>query len=836
MGLRKYNEKRDFKVTREPRGKKGKSARGDFFCVQKHDATRLHYDFRLELDGVLLSWAVTKGPSLDPADKRLAVRTEDHPLDYGRFEGTIPEGQYGGGTVMLWDEGSWKPLEDPRKGLKSGKLKFELSGARLKGAWTLVRMRGKENEKRENWLLIKDKDDASSARSKTFLDKNATSIKSGRSMAQIARDADAVWGAPANDARPVKTKKAAKPSKKGNAAPLVKKYPHVQLATLVDAAPAGPDWIHEIKFDGYRLLGYVDRGDVILMTRNGNDWTAKFPDIAASLAALDVQNAVLDMEAVIIGPDGKTDFQKLQNIFSEETEPQPIHAYVFDLLHLNGRDLRKTALIDRKKQLEKILTGKFLHYSDHVQGKGADMIAQSCDMGLEGIICKRADSLYTGRRSRDWLKVKCVKQQEFVILGYAESTVSKSMIGALHLGYYKDGQLHYAGKVGTGFTNASARDIKKTLDALPEAAAPAVVPRAARRASHWVKPKQLCEVSFGMWTDEGRIRHAAFRALRFDKNPKQVTQEKPVSAPTKKQPRKKTGAKDTAEVLGVPITHPDRIVFEPLGITKLELAEYYAAAAQAMLLDIKNHPVTLLRCPEGSDHECFYQRNPAAGMGGDIEPFRFKHKGKGHTYFYTNTAKGIVQMVQMGAIEIHPWGATVKDIDHPDRIIFDCDPGEGVPFEAVKLAALDLKQRLENLGLESFVKATGGKGLHVRVPIAPVTPWEDVKDFARRLCEQMAADVPEAYVSKMTKSLRKGKIFLDYLRNDYTATAVADWAVRARPGAPCAVPLEWDELKRLKTPNQFSISLALKRLKSAKIDPRRYTLKQKLTKIILRSV
>jgi len=854
MGLQKYNQKRDFKLTKEPPGKKAKSKTGDFFCVQKHDATRLHYDFRLELDGVLLSWAVTKGPSIDPADKRLAVRTEDHPLEYGTFEGTIPEGQYGGGTVMLWDQGSWSPDEDPRRGLKAGKLKFHLKGEKLNGQWTLVRMRGGDNEKRENWLLIKDKDEAS-GKSKTFLDKHALSVKTGRTLDQIAKDHDAVWGAPANDKRPHPPSSSPRrkpgsmhsPSRpmdsglrRNDVNKLVKKYPGVQLATLVDTAPQGSDWIHEIKFDGYRLLGYVDGGDVALLTRNGNDWTKKFPDLKKSLADLDVENAVLDMEAVVMDDDGKTNFQKLQNTLSEDGPHVPIHAYVFDLLHLNGKKLTDQPLLARKKALEKILSGKFLNYSDHVQGKGDDMIAQACTMGIEGIISKRADSAYAGARNRDWLKVKCIKRQEFIILGYTDSTVSPSMIGALHLGYYKGGKLQYAGKVGTGFTNQSARDIKKTLSKLKDVSVPDIVPRDARRGSHWVEPEQLAEIAFGMWTDEGRIRHASFHALRSDKNPQQVVKEMPAAtkekAPKKPKAATKTSTGNDNDVEGVIISHPERVIFETVDVTKLELAEYYAHVADAMLKDIKKHPVTLLRCPEGADHECFYQRNPAAGMGNDIQPFHFKHKGKDHTYFYTATAKGIVQMAQMGAIEIHPWGATVQKIDFPDRIIFDCDPGEDVPFEAVKLATLDLKQRLENIGLESFVKATGGKGLHVRVPIAPVTPWEDVKNFARALCEQMAIDTPEAYVSKITKSIRGGKIFLDFFRNDYTATAIADWAVRARPGAPCAVPLEWKDLKNLKTGNQFTMEKAIKHLKTARLSDDRYTLKQKLTKSILKSV
>lgn len=857
MGLRKYNQKRDFTLTKEPKGTKAKSATGDFFCVQKHDATRLHYDFRLELDGVLLSWAVTKGPSPNPGDKRLAVRTEDHPLDYGTFEGIIPKGQYGGGTVMLWDVGTWEPIENPRAGLKSGKLKFILHGERLKGEWTLVRMRGKEGEKRENWLLIKDQDKEVKKDAK-FLDKYLTSVKTRRSMEEIASNTNSkVW----------QSNKASKSDEKNDdknlnsrlqnkivssdISKLVKKYTDVQLATLVDEAPGGSGWVHEVKFDGYRLLGHVSDNDVRLITRNGNDWTGKFSDIKKALSRLSVENAVVDMEAVVLDEDGKTNFQKLQNSLSEDIEPVPIHAYAFDLLHLNGKDLRGLPLLERKESLENLIPGKgVLHYSEHHQGDGGDMIAQACKLGVEGIISKRADSSYSGKRGRDWLKVKCVKRQEFIILGYTDSTTGANVIGALHLGYYKDKKLRYAGKVGTGYTAKSARDIYKILKSLPAVSAPDVVPRAARRASHWVKPEQLCEVSFGMWTDDGHIRHASFHALRMDKDPKQVTQEKPIHTPkTQSSSRQKHGANlkpkkmdsgllrndESNEVLSVTITHPERVVFEPLGLQKIDLASYYGIAAPYILKDIKDHPITLLRCPDGANKECFYQRNPAKGMGSDIKPFPWKHKGNAHTYFYTDSAQGIVQMIQMGAIELHTWGARFDDIDHPDRIIFDCDPDPGVPFEAVKLAVQDLRARLENLGLESFVKCTGGKGLHVRVPIAPKTPWNDVKNFARSLCEQMALETPEAYVTTMTKSKRKGKIFLDFFRNDYTATAVADYAVRAREGAPVALPIEWDELDKLKKPNQFSLDDALKRI-AKKPDTRRYTLKQTLSKKILKSI
>ena len=790
MALTEYKRKRDFNKTPEPSPEKAVSGRGFSYLVQKHDATRLHYDLRLELDGVLLSWAVTKGPSLNPGDKRLAVRTEDHPLSYGKFEGTIPKGQYGGGTVMLWDKGSWEPTQEPHTGLKKGHLAFNLHGERLKDAWNLVRMH--TDDKRENWLLIKAKDDESkdSAGAARFLENEVTSITTHRSMDEIAVDAPAV-------------RKTTEPSKA--LIKLMLKYPQVQLATLVDAPPKGDKWLHEIKFDGYRLLAFCLNGEVRLQTRNGNNWTHKFPSICASLAKLKVKAAVLDMEAVVLDGAGKSNFQAMQHALGDSGSRQSIQAYVFDLLYLDGKDLTGKTLVSRKNSLEILLKKSrdvsYLHYSDHVVGHGAEMIAKSCSMGLEGIVSKLADAPYPGGRQKSWLKSKCIKRQEFVIIGYTATRTGPRAIGALHLGYNQNGEMKYAGKVGTGFGMKDARELYERLAKL-STKTPAVkgLSRKIHNAAHWVMPVLKCEVSFTEWTDDGHIRHPSFQGLREDKEPQEVTMEKHTVTPKSAQ-RKPTA--DRIDVLGVSVSHPDRFIFKEIGVTKGELAEYYAAAATWILKDISGHPVSLLRCPEGTAGDCFYQRNPGTGLGPDVKPFRWNHKGKSYEYLYINNEKGLIEFVQMGAIELHPWGARVERIDYPDRLIFDLDPDEGVPFDAVKLAAKDLRRRLADKGLDSFLKCTGGKGLHVRVPLAEKDNWTKVKAFGAAVAEEMVRDVPVAYVSTMNKAKRKGKIFVDYFRNDYTATAIADFAVRARPGAPVAVPIEWKELDKLAAANQF---------------------------------
>ena len=627
---------------------------------------------------------------------------------------------------------------------------------------------------------------------------------------------------------------------------LIKKYPDVELATLADAPPESDQWLHEIKFDGYRLLAYCSNGEVRLQTRNGNDWTGKFPSIYESVAKLNAKSAVLDMEAVVLDNSGKSSFQAMQQALGEKGDRQSIQGYIFDLLYLDGRDLAGEPLTIRKKALENLLkkshVNLYLHYSDHVVGHGTDMFAKSCSMGLEGVVSKLSTSPYRGGRQKTWLKSKCIKRQEFVIIGYTAARTGPRAIGALHLGYYQNDQMKYAGKVGTGFGMKDAQVLYDRLAKLGTKI-PAVngLPHSILKSAHWVEPSLLCEVSFTEWTEDGHIRHPSFQGLREDKNPGEVTMEKPVvmtkSGSEKRAARGRKNrathgpekrSSDRMDVLGVSISHPDRVIFNDIRATKGELAEYYAAAAPWILKDITGHPVSLLRCPEGTAGDCFYQRNPGTGLGPDVKPFRWKHKGKSYEYLYIENEKGLIEFVQMGAIELHRWGARVERIDYPDRLIFDLDPDEGMPFDAVKIAAKDLRRRLSAKGLDSYLKCTGGKGLHVTVRLAEKDKWEKVKAFGAKLAEEMVRDVPSAYVATMSKAKRKGKIFVDYFRNDYTATAIADFAVRARPGAPVALPLEWKGLDKLRAANEFSIRDALKRLEKYKPEPGRYGKPQKL--------
>ncbi|MAU95705.1 MAG: DNA ligase D [Fulvimarina sp.] len=929
-----YNQKRDFARTKEPSGKAGRKT-GDAYLIQKHAATRLHYDFRLEHDGVLLSWAVTRGPSYNPSDKRLAVRTEDHPLDYGSFEGTIPKGQYGGGTVMLWDTGSWKPLGDIAEGLERGELKFELTGQRLTGRWVLVRMKPRKGEKRENWLLIKEKDEFArpDEDGEEFLAGEMTSVVSGRAMEVIAKEESGEGGdqwsskatrgkagrgaasgrrkgvakdgetAPKTAAKadkPASAKSSAKSAKKstGKAASLdalARDHGKPQLATLVDAPPTGDNWLHEIKFDGYRLLGLVSGGDVRLVTRNGHDWTDRFERIARALAKLDVEAAVVDMEAVVLDDDGRSDFQKLQNALSGEAGPEDrnrgIVAFLFDCLHLDGEDLATAPLTERKQRLKAALSTlparekKTLRYSDHIEGKGDQMIARSCSMGLEGVISKKADAPYRAGRTKGWLKSKCIKRQEFVIVGFTKAAGGARAIGALHLGYSGEDGLVYAGKVGTGFSDVSAQMLRDRLDKMTRKTPPVEgLSAAEKRGATWVTPTLLCEIAFTEWTGEGKIRHPSFKGLREDKPATEVVRETPedeataereAEAETARQPgRSSAGTKAAAarsskaetkqaapeqadagkagvklpakakaarskrsgqpiRVAGVAITHPDRPIFDdPDGPTKGDLAEYYGKVAELILADIGGHPVSLLRCPGGIGEECFFQRSVGKGWGADIEPVDVTHDGKTTEYFHVDDAKGLLELAQMGGIELHPWASAVDRVDVPDRLVFDLDPDEGIPFEAVKLAAEDLGNRLDGLGLDSFVKCTGGKGLHVVVPIARRRDFPQIKAFCAAFAEKMARDAPKAYVATMSKAKRKGRIFIDYFRNDHAATSIADYSVRARPGARVAVPLAWDELGDLDAANAFTMQRVLARIEAGEAYPRP-TLRQSITKAML---
>ncbi|WP_342347896.1 DNA ligase D [uncultured Nitrospira sp.] len=825
--LKKYNGKRNFRFTAEPPGKAGKRANKDLrFVIQLHEATRTHYDFRLEWHGVMKSWAVTKGPSYDPADKRLAVRTEDHPMDYNEFEGVIPDKQYGAGPVMIWDEGTWIPEDDPDIMERKGRITFTIEGTRMKGTWHLVRM--KKAEKRENWLLIKATDEFILNKTKNagFFKRESTSLISERTMAEIRKAGPGKTGVRkgskhADTNATAKAKKSA-PAKAGvSLTALMKKFKTPELATLVDQQPAGDAWVHEIKYDGYRFMAFVAGEKVILRTRGGKDWTHKLRPLAQAIGALDIESGVFDMEACVLDHNGRTDFGALQAALSDE-KAERIEAWIFDLLYFNGEDLTKKTLIDRKLLLAKILKKAKapLHFSEHFES-APDLLSKACEIGAEGLVSKKKDSVYHGRRTNYWVKSKCGLEQEFVIGGFMPAKDFPKAIGALLLGYYKSKNFTYAGKVGTGFSTKLAREIYQKLIPLKIDKSP-FPDRVARGAREYVfvKPELLCEISFMEWTPDGHIRHASFKGLREDKNPKAVVEEnaKPLKEVTKgMKPRTKSQA-SAEKVLfnGVNITHPERIVYPNTKITKGDVAEYYAKVAPLMLPFIEGRLISLLRCTDSIGGQCFFQRNPMKGMGDAVHSKTITHKGNKHEYLYVEDEVGLLQIVQMGTMEFHAWQSQLADKGKPDQIIFDLDPGEGVPFEAVKLAAEDIRNRLKRIGLVSFPRLSGGKGIHIVAPIKPEHEWDDIKDFAREFSEELASEVPGAYVANMSKKKRTGKIFIDFFRNDFSSTAVVPFSLRAREGAPIAWPITWAELMKFKKASTITLKkIDAKLLKNA---------------------
>ncbi|QDP19214.1 DNA ligase D [Sphingomonas xanthus] len=784
-----YNEKRDFSRTKEPRGRK-LSGKGDRFVVQKHEASRLHWDFRLELDGVLKSWAVPKGPSIDPDDKRLAVRTEDHPLDYGEFEGVIPKGEYGGGTVMLWDRGRWipEPGKDPAKTIEEGHLHFTLEGERMKGEWVMFRLKGRPGEKGENWMLKKVADDFTGP-GEELVEKGLNSVASGRTMAEIAAGKD-VWHSAGGKGRG-KRKPGPKPPP----------YQPPQLATLADKVPGGPGWIHEYKYDGYRLLLATGGGSATAYTRNGKDWTDKFRSIVRAAGELPA-GCLIDGEAVAMGKNGKPDFQLLQASF--EGGDAELAFYAFDLPIEGGKDIRKLSNLERKKRLAALLKGVKapIIYGDHVAGKGEALFDAICKEGGEGIISKKADASYVGKRTRNWLKVKCTRRQEFVIVGWQESDKRKGF-RSLHLGLNEGSKLVYAGKVGTGFNADQLRDMSTQLMKL-EVREPALdVPRTARRQSHWVKPRLVAEIAFTEFTREGTLRHPSFIALREDKPVRQVVRETPVH-------------RDEGERFGIAISSEDRVIFPGEKLTKGDLADYYAAIEALMLAEMGSRPVSLVRCPQGRAKHCFFQKHDSGSMGEHVKHVAIKESdGKTADYLYVEDARGILACVQMGTIEFHGWGSRVKPLEKPDRLVFDLDPDEGLDFVDVQKAAIILRDLLADLGLETFPMLTGGKGVHVIAPLTPSATWPSVKSFAERFARAVAGDQPELFTANIRKAQRKGRIFLDWLRNQRGATAVMPYSARARSGAPVAAPIGWAELERFDSGAAFSIRDADKLLKRA---------------------
>ncbi len=827
--LARYRQKRDFNKTPEPAGTLGRNT-GRRYLIQKHAATRLHYDFRLELDGVLKSWAVTRGPSLDPEVKRLAVEVEDHPIEYGSFEGIIPKGQYGGGTVMLWDEGSWEPVGDPHESLRKGKLEFRLHGKRLSGEWVLVRMKPRPEDKgRNNWLLIKHTDAIAHANDNDrLLEENLTSVASGRTMEEIAAAADKVWQSkPRHENKP----RIRQPSNKKRSPPLPSFIPP-QLATLTDTMPTGEDWAHEIKFDGYRMLSYIHDGKARMLSRNNKDWTVRFQMLADRLAYFPADTAILDGEVVVPAQNGDSSFKMLKDAISEGRGNQ-LQYYVFDLLYLNGKLLTGLPLAERKAKLEPLLKKKAfadrIFYSEHVQERDTAFLEKLCRMKLEGVVSKRLNAPYTSGRGKTWLKVKCHMRQEFAIGGFTLPTRGGPGVGALLLGYYEKGKFIYAGRVGTGFDNETSRELRKRLEALKQKTSPyAHVPADGRRGAHWVRPQLVCEVEFTEWTGDGRLRHPSYQGLREDKLAKEVKREEPISLASRPARRtakpaaaKKTGIKKNSkdgEVAGLRISHPDRIIYPGTSITKLRLAEYYFSVAEHLLPHVANRPLSTIRCPEGSGEPCFFQRHIARGQSVHLHVARVKVKDRDEDYMMIKDVDGLITLIQWGVIELHPWGCLSDKPNAPDRIIFDLDPDPAAPWENVIKGVREVRKRMREFGLESFLKTTGGKGLHVTVPITRHYRWPAIKAFARAVALSMAEDSPDIYTANLSKKARVGKVFVDYLRNELTATAVAPFSARAREGAPVAAPLSWEELKSTLKPTQFTIETIGERLERKK-DP-----------------
>ncbi len=826
MALEEYKKKRDFSKTPEPPGEK-RPAGGFSYCIQKHAASRLHYDFRLEWEGVLVSWAVPKGPSLDPRDKRFAAKVEDHPVEYGDFEGVIPQGEYGGGTVVLWDRGTWKPAVDPKLALQKGELKFQLHGEKLVGKWALVRL--KDDPKA--WLLVKDRDEhARSQEDYDIVSARPESVATGRGLAEVAAERDRLWhskvvhpggrvdpGGPARGEGGAPLRLAERPGARRG--PLPRTQP-LALALVVEAPPEGDEWLHEIKHDGYRIVARLDEGEVQLISRNGKDWTKEFPDVARAVNRLQAGTVLLDGEVAAVLPNGATSFQALQQRGSGAA---PLVYFAFDLLHLDGWDLRQVPLEERKDVLRRLLDAApaALRFSDHVRGQGAAFFEAARKAGLEGVVSKRADAPYREGRGGDWRKSKCRLTQEVVIGGFTKAS-DGGAIGALLVGFPEDGQLVYAGKVGSGFSGRLLSDLQHRLEARPRKTSPfAEVPAEHRRAARWVEPDLVAQVEFTEWTDEGRMRQPVFLGLRDDREARHVVLERPgtvegggadtVSAGRPWEALRSHATRSTSpsgeevvDLLGVRLTHPDRVYYPDLGFTKLDLALYYVSIADAVLPLLEGRVLTLVRVPDGLGGESFYQKH--AGFWTPPQVRRIPMPGETEEYLYVDSVPGLVALAQSGILEIHPWNSRVAHLEQPDQVIFDLDPDVALPFSRVAAGARRVRAFLADLGLESFVKTTGGKGLHVCVPLTPERGWEELEEFTRAVALRLARDEPESFTANMAKTQRKGRIYVDYLRNVRGANAVGAYSTRAREGAPVSLPVAWEELDRLSGPTDFTVA------------------------------
>jgi bifunctional non-homologous end joining protein LigD len=856
MGLADYLKKRHFARTTEPKGAATSASHGRQFVIQQHAARHLHYDFRLEMDGVLKSWAVPRGFSHDPSDKHLAVHVEDHPLEYATFEGVIAEGEYGAGAVIVWDCGEWEPIGDAVRGYRNGDLKFRLAGQKLRGAWVLVRMRRKPADRTDNWLLIKERDEFAVVGSGTqVLGERPESVLSGRTVAEVAAG--------------IKPKrKSKKNSNEINLLQIVKqtvgsvtadppKTLEPALGRLVTHPPAGNDWLHEIKFDGYRLIAWLDHGNVILRTRHGHDWTDRFPEIKAAVGLLPANLALLDGEITALNAAGVSSFSELQQALGRKSTSSLVYQ-VFDVLHMEGIDLRSVQQENRKSLLKRLLEqsrNPRLQYVEHVTGNGPTFLAHCKSLGLEGIMSKRRHSQYRSGQSDNWLKSKCVQAEPLVIGGYT-TLRGNSQLRSLVLGYHDErGRLLYAGRVGSGFSESAVAEIKQQMRRIERKESPfaVAIPKESNTEYHWVRPQLIAQVRYAGWTSEGILRHPTFEGLRDDVIPTDVVREltsstisnndaeidNHVSLRGKVESDRRTAPNSSLDELAdVRLTTPQKVMYPEIGLTKLDLVRYYVTIADWILPYVVDRPLSLVRCPDGLGKQFFFQKHANYETPKEVHRFTTSIEDKTEEHLFVDNLKGLVSLVQIGTLEIHTWSSRVDNLERPDRIVMDLDPDEGVPFERVTEAAHRIRERLLDLGLVSFVKTTGGKGLHVVVPLVRRQEWTTLKEFSQRFAHAMASDYPQSYTATMLKRARSGRIYLDYLRNTRGATSITPYSPRARTGAFVAVPLSWEEVTPKLRPNQFSVTNLADRLSNLAVDPwaEMCDVRQSLSAAILKKV
>ena len=822
--LQDYNRKRNFEITAEPEGETAAPEGSLRFVVQHHAARRDHYDLRLEWEGALLSWAVPKVPSYNTRDRRLAVQVEDHPLEYRNFEGTIPKGEYGGGTVMLWDEGYWEPQPqmDVEEGLISGALKFVLKGRRLKGKWALIRLKPKAGEEKKNWLLLKERDEyaKTAAADGDFLDESEqgadktleTSIRTGRTMKEIEEGEEAkITGNPFQSCE-------------------------VQLAKLVHSIPTSGDWLYEMKYDGYRMLAYLEGSSVRLITRKGNDYTSRFQDVAYSLSDWAAgRPMILDGEMVVTDANGRTDFQALQN-YMKKPKGQNLTYIIFDLLAFKGEDFRGKHLMNRKETLRALMQDapKNLYYSQHVEGNGEQCFVAACRSNMEGIVGKKADSIYSGTRNGDWIKLKCDKRQEFIIGGYTLTDKKTSGVSALLLGVYEGNDLVYAGRAGTGFSARTMKELEGQFQGIKRQTAPfrQAPEQKQNEKITWLEPELVAEIKFAEWTEENLLRQASFKGLRTDKDPREIKREdtdyKAYQEEEKEAEREerqyqefdrgesRMTAGNGMVICGIKISNPDKVIFEEPKITKADVVRYYEVISDRMLPYVSNRILSIVRCPKGISQTCFFKKHPGTDHKAIAVMPVTNSRGEQENYFYIENQTGLIYEAQMGTLEFHTWGSRVDDLERPDIMVFDLDPDEGMDLETVRRGVRDVKSILEELSLTAFLKTSGGKGYHVVVPFKPSVDWETFHDFARKIAEVMEKKWPDRYTSNVRKANRKNRIFIDWIRNGRGATSIAPYSLRARNGASVSMPITWEELDTV-GPDGIDMASALFRAKG--IDP-----------------